>query len=256
LNPGPRWAQNEVMKRASRVTTRITHAVIAIVIFGFGFAGQDEAWFAAKRREMVEFQLKARDITDKKILEVMGSVPRHLFVEPAVRTEAYEDYPLPITEGQTISQPYIVALMTQCLQLKGKEKVLEIGTGSGYQAAVLARLAAKVYSIEIHEKLAAKAADLLGRLGFANVEVRSGDGYFGWPEQAPFDAIIVTCAAGKIPEPLFEQLKEGGRLIIPVGETGDVQTLTLLRKINGKKRIEVVTAVRFVPMTGENLKKK
>lgn len=230
----------------------------AWVILGFSicYPQADEAWFARKRRDMVELQLKARDIKDKKVLDAMGTVPRHLFVEAAVQTEAYEDYPLPIAAGQTISQPYIVALMTQCLELKGKEKVLEIGTGSGYQAAVLARLAAKVYSIEIHEGLAVKAAGLLRRLGYTNVEIRSGDGYFGWPEQAPFDAIIVTCAAGKIPEPLFKELKEGGRLVIPVGEQDGVQTLTLLRKMNGKKKIEEITAVRFVPMTGENLKKK
>jgi len=244
------------MKRVMERGIRRPLAAVAILGFGLCFARQDEAWFARKRRDMVELQLKARDIKDKKVLEVMGTVPRHLFVDPAVRTETYEDYPLPIAEGQTISQPYIVALMTQGLELKGREKVLEVGTGSGYQAAVLARLAAKVYSIEIHEGLAVKAADLLRRLGYANVEIRSGDGYFGWPEQAPFDAVIVTCAAGKIPEPLFEELKEGGRLVIPVGETDGVQTLIRIRKINGQKRIEEITAVRFVPMTGENQKIK
>lgn len=248
--------QNEIMFGVTGRRNKLFLSAVAVAGLGVGLVGQDDAWFARKRREMVEVQLKSRDITDKKVLEVMGAVPRHLFVESAVRTDAYEDYPLPISEGQTISQPYIVALMTQCLELKGQEKVLEVGTGSGYQAAVLARLAAKVFSIEIHKPLADRAADLLRSLGFANVEVRSGDGYFGWPERAPFDAVIVTCAAGKIPEPLFEQLKEGGRLVIPVGETNEVQTLTLLRKINGKKKVESVTAVRFVPMTGENLKKK
>lgn len=234
------------------------HFAVAVALFGslLSLLGQDEGWFARKRREMVEFHLKARDIKDARVLDVMGAIPRHLFVEPAVRSEAYEDYPLPITDGQTISQPYIVALMTQCLELKGSEKVLEVGTGSGYQAAVLARLAARVYSIEIHPGLASKAEALLRRLGFGNVEIRAGDGYFGWPERAPFDAIVVTCAASKIPDPLFEELAEGGRLIIPVGETGGVQTLTLLRKIGGRKKIEEITAVRFVPMTGENLKKK
>lgn len=244
------------MKRETERGTRRLLAAVAILGFGLCSARQDEAWFVRKRRDMVELQLKARDIKDRKVLEVMGTVPRHLFVDPAVQTDAYEDYPLPIAEGQTISQPYIVALMTQCLELKGKEKVLEVGTGSGYQAAVLARLATNVYSIEIHAGLAAQAAALLRRLGYANVEIRRGDGYFGWPEQAPFDAIIVTCAAGKIPEPLFDELKEGGRLVIPVGETDGVQTLIRLRKINGQKRIEEITAVRFVPMTGENLKKR
>ena len=248
--------QNGIMKRVMERGIGRPLALIAILGFGLCFARQDENWFARKRRDMVELQLKTRDIKDKKVLEVMGTVPRHLFVDPAVQTDAYEDYPLPIAEGQTISQPYIVALMTQCLELKGQEKVLEVGTGSGYQAAVLARLAGNVYSIEIHAGLAAQAAALLRRLGFANVEIRRGDGYFGWPEQAPFDAIIVTCAAGKIPEPLFEELKEGGRLVIPVGETDGVQTLIRLRKINGQKRIEEITAVRFVPMTGENQKIK
>lgn len=219
-------------------------------------APQDEAWFVKKRQAMVDEQLKARDITDPRVLDVMGKVPRHEFIEPGLRQEAYEDYPLPIEEGQTISQPYIVALMTQSLKLKGKEKVLEVGTGSGYQAAVLAKLTANVYSIEINEPLTRKASALLRRLGYANIEVKCGDGYFGWPEQAPFDGIIVTCAASRIPDPLFEQLKEGGRLIIPVGDAGGVQTLTLVSKIKGKPRIEHITPVRFVPMTGENLKKK
>lgn len=244
------------MKRAMGRGIGRPLAMIAILGFCLCFARQDEGWFARKRRDMVELQLKARDIKDKKVLDAMGTVPRHLFVEAAVQIEAYEDYPLPIAAGQTISQPYIVALMTQCLELKGREKVLEIGTGSGYQAAVLARLATNVYSIEIHEGLAAKAGDRLRRLGYANVEIRRGDGYFGWPEQAPFDAVIVTCAAGKIPEPLFEELKEGGRLVIPVGEKDGVQTLTLLRKINGKRKVEEITSVRFVPMTGENQKIK
>jgi protein-L-isoaspartate(D-aspartate) O-methyltransferase len=186
----------------------------------------------------------------------MGEVPRHLFVPAAVRGEAYEDYPLPIGEGQTISQPYIVALMTQGLELKGGEKVLEIGTGSGYQAAVLARLAARVYSIEIHPALAETASALLRRLGHANVVVRAGDGFFGWPGEALFDGIIVTCAAARIPEPLFEQLAEGGRMMIPIGEPDAVQVLTRVRKVKGKRIVEEILDVRFVPMTGEGLKKK
>ena len=220
------------------------------------FSFQDDAFFAGKRREMVERQLRARDITDRRVLEAMAAVPRHLFVDPAVRGQAYEDYPLPIAEGQTISQPYIVALMTQSVELKGNESVLEVGTGSGYQAAVLSRLVPKVFSIEIHGALAARAADLLRRLGCQNVEVRIGDGFFGWPDRGPFDAIIVTCAAGRVPEPLFEQLAEGGRLVIPLGEPDAVQVLTRIRKAKGRKVVEVMTDVRFVPMTGENLKKK
>jgi protein-L-isoaspartate(D-aspartate) O-methyltransferase len=214
----------------------------------------ETAAFALQRKAMVETQLRARNITDRKLLEAMGEVPRHLFVDPRRRSEAYEDYPLPIEEGQTISQPYIVALMTQCLELKGNEKVLEVGTGSGYQAAVLDRMGVRVYSVEIHDALAKKAAALLQILGYRRVAVKSGDGYFGWPEEAPFEAIIVTCAPDRIPEPLFQQLKEGGRLIIPVGEASGNQTLTLVRKIRGKPEAERISLVRFVPMTGAIMK--
>lgn len=233
---------------------RIT--IAAIAGFSVCLGQQDEARFTRLRREMVDTQLRDRDITDKRVLDAMAAVPRHLFVPPAVRGSAYEDYPLPIAEGQTISQPYIVALMTQSLELKGKEKALEVGTGSGYQAAVLSSLVSKVFSIEINRALAAQASDLLRRLGCANVEIRTGDGFFGWPERAPFEAIIVTCAAAGIPEPLFEQLAEGGRLMIPIGEPDAVQILTRVRKIKGKKIVEEILDVRFVPMTGENLKKK
>jgi protein-L-isoaspartate(D-aspartate) O-methyltransferase len=186
----------------------------------------------------------------------MGQVPRHLFVAPSSREYAYEDYPLPIGEGQTISQPYIVALMTQCLELRGEERVLEIGTGSGYQAAVLSLLVSKVYTIEYHAVLAETAAGLLTKLGYLNVEVRSGDGFFGWPENAPFDGIIVTCAARRVPDPLFEQLAEGGRLVIPVGDTSDVQRLVRVRKVKGKPVEEEITLVRFVPMLGADKNKK
>jgi len=207
------------------------------------------------RLKMVKSQLEARDITDKKVLEVMATVPRHLFVSPPYHKRAYEDYPLPIDEGQTISQPYIVALMTQCLNLKKGEKVLEIGTGSGYQAAVLAHLTDKVYSIEIREKLAKKASETLKKLNYNHVHVKWGDGYFGWKEYAPFDAIIVTCAANHVPPPLLKQLKERGRLIIPLGSTLYFQTLTLITKIKGKPQVEYILGVRFVPMTGEAQKR-
>ncbi len=208
------------------------------------------------RRRMVEEQLASRDIVDQKVLKVMSQVPRHLFVLPRYLDQAYEDTPLPIDEGQTISQPYIVALMTQCLGLKGEERVLEIGTGSGYQAAVLAHLCREVYTVEIRETLARKAAELLAKLGYNNVHVKWADGYFGWPEKAPFDAIIVTCAANHLPPPLLEQLKEGGRLVIPLGSTLYFQTLTLVTKEGKKPRVDYISGVRFVPMTGEIEKKK
>jgi protein-L-isoaspartate(D-aspartate) O-methyltransferase len=216
---------------------------------------EDEAVYAEKRRRMVETQLRARDIKDPRVLEVMGRIPRHAFVNPGYRKWAYEDFPLPIDEGQTISQPYIVALMTQALKLRPEDKVLEVGTGSGYQAAVLSRLAGRVYSIEISVALAGKARETLARQGFSNVEVKSDDGYFGWVEQAPFDAVMVTCAARQIPPMLIQQLKEGGRLVIPVEETDEVQSLKLVTKVKGKPVIEQISYVRFVPMLGQDKKK-
>ncbi|MGQ9673854.1 MAG: protein-L-isoaspartate(D-aspartate) O-methyltransferase [Candidatus Aminicenantales bacterium] len=235
-------------------------ATIFLAIFLVGWGGiaqlaQESDAYAKQRARMVATQLSSRDITDRKVLEVMGKVPRHLFVSPAYRNQAYADYPLPIDEGQTISQPYIVALMTQCLNLRPGQKVLEIGTGSGYQAAVLAHFTDRVYSIEIRENLAKKAAETLFRLGYANVQVRWGDGYFGWPEEAPFDAIIVTCAVNHIPPPLLDQLKEGGRLVIPLGSTLYFQTLTLITKVEGKPKVKHISGVRFVPMIGEAEKK-
>jgi len=215
----------------------------------------DEAFFSQKRRTMVETQLRARDIRNARVLEVMGQVPRHLFIGLPYRRQAYDDYPLPIDEGQTISQPYVVALMTQILELKPTDKVLEVGTGSGYQAAVLSRLAGRVFSIEISVALAQKARQTLQTLGFANVEIKSDDGYFGWLEQAPFDAIIVTCAARQIPPPLVRQLKEGGRLVIPLEETDEFQLLKLVTKIKGKPEIRQIAQVRFVPMLGRDKKK-
>lgn len=220
----------------------------------FSICGEDVTYMQL-RRDMVRKQLEARDITDKRVLEVMGEVPRHFFVSSAYRSQAYEDYPLPIDEGQTISQPYIVALMTQHLRLKEGDKVLEIGTGSGYQAAVLAHLTDKVYSIEIREKLANKAAETLKKLNYNQVHVKWGDGYYGLEEEAPFDAIIVTCAANHVPPPLLKQLKEGGKLIIPLGSTLYFQTLTLITKTKGKPKVKHILGVRFVPMIGEAQKK-
>ena len=198
---------------------------------------------------MVREQIESRGVRDPLTLAAMRKVPRHRFVPEAVAGEAYGDRPLPIGYEQTISQPYIVAFMTEALGLRGGEKVLEVGTGSGYQAAVLAEIAREVYTIEIVAPLAERARADLARLGYPNVRVRAGDGYKGWPEAAPFDAIIVTAAAPRLPEPLLEQLKDGGRLVIPVGEA-DQQLMIVTR--TGKTFIrENVLPVRFVPMTGE-----
>jgi protein-L-isoaspartate(D-aspartate) O-methyltransferase len=249
-----------------KVITILTLSIISFFSFSFpflSFCDEDEEFYARRRKEMVQRQLKARDISDQKVLEAMETVPRHLFVSPQFRDRAYEDYPLPIDEGQTISQPYIVALMTQYLDLKRGEKVLEIGTGSGYQAAVLAHLTDKVYSIEIREKLAQKAEETLkdvakitGMPVYNQVRIKWDDGYFGWEEHAPFDAIIVTCASNHIPPPLLDQLKEGGRLIIPIGSTLYFQTLDLVRKKKDRPQVRHVLGVRFVPMVGEAQKKK
>jgi protein-L-isoaspartate(D-aspartate) O-methyltransferase len=180
----------------------------------------------------------------------MGRVPRHLFVPEKQRGFAYQDRPLRIGEGQTISQPYVVALMSELSELTGGGKVLEVGTGSGYQAAVLSLLAKEVYTIEIVPSLAERAKEGLARLGYSNVFVKTGDGFFGWEEKGPFDAILVTAAAEKIPEPLWRQLREGGRLVIPLGGEGRSQRLIRARKIAGKQHVENITEVVFVPMTG------
>ena len=211
-----------------------------------------EADDTAARKRMVKEQLAASDrgITNAPVLAVMGKVPRHEFVPAALRAQAYDDRPLPIGHDQTISQPFIVAFMTEQLDPKPTDKVLEIGTGSGYQAAVLSELVHEVCTIEIVEPLARRAEADLKRLGYTNVTVRAGDGYQGWPEAAPFDAIIVTCAPDHVPQPLVDELKDGGRLIIPVGSDG-IQELYLLRKRGGKVERQAVLPVRFVPMTGK-----
>jgi protein-L-isoaspartate(D-aspartate) O-methyltransferase len=201
------------------------------------------------RHRMVETQIERRHITDRQVLEAMRTVPRHLFVPKEYRSEAYRDGPLPIGKGQTISQPYIVAIMTELLALDSTSKVLEIGTGSGYQAAVLAEISDSVYTIEIIPELAQQADRLLDSLGYVDIHVRAGDGYVGWPEAAPFDAIIVTAAAPRIPEPLVEQLKTGGRMVIPVGDFS--QELMLLTKSGDGVVEKSIIPVRFVPMTGE-----
>ncbi len=199
---------------------------------------------------MVIEQLKARGINESRVLGAMAKVPREEFVSPDSRAGSYEDGPLPIGYGQTISQPYIVAFMTEQLRLKPSDRVLEIGTGSGYQAAILAELVSEVYSIEIVEPLAKNAEATLQRLGYENVHVRIGDGYKGWPEAAPFDAIIVTCAPDKVPQPLVDQLKDDGRMVIPVGDRF-AQELYLLEKKNGQLKQSATLPVRFVPMTSE-----
>ena len=218
------------------------------------FSAEDAALIAARQR-MIERDLKGRDIRDPKVLEIMGRVPRHLFVEKSLQNTAYADHPLPIGEGQTISQPYIVAWMTQILQIKPGERVLEVGTGSGYQAAVLAELTDRVYTIEIRAGLSQMAAQRLRQLGYEKVKVKYGDGYLGWEENAPFDVVMVTCAANHIPPPLIKQLKENGRLIIPLGSTTYFQTLTLLTKKNRKTDVQHLLGVSYVPMTGEAQKR-
>jgi protein-L-isoaspartate(D-aspartate) O-methyltransferase len=208
--------------------------------------------YADERLNMVRTQIEDRGVTDPATLAAMRTVPRHEFVSEEWRSLAYSDSPLPIGEGQTISQPYVVALMTERLGLTPGETVLEVGTGSGYQAAVLAEVGARVYTIEIFESLAREAEERLRRLGYENLEVRHGDGYLGWPEEAPFDAIIVTAAPDAIPQPLIDQLRPGGRMIIPVGPEGQVQELVLLRKdADGSIRTESVSPVRFVPLLRE-----
>jgi len=207
--------------------------------------------YSEERTAMVRTQVRLRGIKDEKVLGAMLKVERHRFVPAAYRNEAYEDYPLPVGEGQTISQPYIVAFMTEALELKKEDKVLEIGTGSGYQAAILAEICDSVFTIEIFRSLGMSAMKTLKELGYSNVFVRIGDGYQGWAEHAPYDAIIVTCSPAHIPEMLEAQLAEGGRMIIPLG--GDyTQELILLAKKAGKLQKKSVLPVRFVPMINED----
>ena len=204
---------------------------------------------------MVAAQIRARGITDPKVLDAMATVPRHLFVPEDMRDKAYADRPLPIGQGQTISQPYIVALMTECLGLTGGERVLEIGTGSGYQAAILSEIVKAVYSIEIKEALHRQATRLLRSEGYINVETRQGDGYFGWEQAAPFDCIMITASVNHIPPPLLKQLKDNGRLILPLGNPFSYQNLVLVTKKGDDYRVKQITGVLFVPMTGRAMEK-
>lgn len=206
--------------------------------------------FALKRDKMVSEQLAGRDINDKRVLEAFRKVPRHAFVPTDYQSSAYEDFPLPIGNEQTISQPYMVALMTQLLALRGSEKVLEVGTGSGYQAAILAELCNEVYTIEIEKSLAETAARRIDSLGYKNIYVKTGDGYLGWSDAAPFDGIIITCAPKRLPRPLVEQLKIGGRIVVPEGVQGVAQTLKIYTKTDTGLVVSYEGGCYFVPMRG------
>jgi len=235
---------------------KIAYSLLGLILIvftlpAFSCAREDPTDFDRLREKMVDTQIVARGITDPDVVAAMKKVPRHRFVPEKSRASSYNDHPLPIGEGQTISQPYIVAFMTDALDLTPRDRVLEIGTGSGYQAAVLAELAGTVYTIEIVESLGKRAKKTLKELGYDNVHVRIGDGYKGWPQQAPFDAVMVTCAPEEIPQPLVDQLKEGGRMIIPVGRVYGVQKLIKCVKRGGQLNTEEVMMVRFVPMVEE-----
>jgi len=206
--------------------------------------------FKQAREQMVADQIIRRGIGDPRVLAAMTQVPRHLFVPASLASQAYRDHPLPIGEGQTISQPYIVALMTASLELKGPERVLEIGTGSGYQAAILSRVADEVYTMEIKEKLHQQSTRVLKSTGFTNIKTRHGDGYFGWKDAGPFDTVMITAAVDHIPPPLLGQLKDGGRLILPLGNPFHFQHLTLVTRKGEDYIVKQITGVLFVPMTG------
>lgn len=231
---------------------KIIHCFWLLLLSFVGLGQVAVAWgedhYALERQRMVAEQLQGRDITDSRVLAAMGTVPRHRFVPEHLAPLAYNDHPLPIGSDQTISQPYIVALMTQWAEIKPGDKVLEVGTGSGYQAAILAELTDRVFSIELIPELADAAKKRLRSLGYDRIRVLNGDGYQGWPEEAPFDAILVTATAPEVPPALKKQLKEGGRLVIPVGSPGTIQQLLRLRKVNGELKEEERLPVRFVPL--------
>jgi protein-L-isoaspartate(D-aspartate) O-methyltransferase len=233
--------------------------LLLAVIFPSFLMGQvqrDSPKYRRARERMVQLQISSRGISDKKVLKAVSEIPRHSFVPKELVTQAYRDNPLPIGEGQTISQPYIVALMTERLRLIGHERVLEIGTGSGYQAAILANIAKDVYTVEIKEKLYTKANQTLRSLNYTNITTRHADGYFGWPEAGPFDCIMITASIDHIPPPLLKQLKDGGRLILPLGNPFSYQNLSLVTKHGEDYTVKQITGVLFVPMTGYALKQK
>jgi len=244
-----------INKIANWYLSRVLLIIILLLFLNNDVAkAQENDGFNSIRYKMVETQIQARGITNDIVLNAFRKVPRHRFVLPKYIPYAYNDTPLPITDGQTISQPYIVAFMTNALNLKPTDRVLEIGTGSGYQAAILAEICDTVFTIEIFESLGKKAKQLFAELNYKNIYSKIGDGYKGWPERAPFDAIIVTCSPSHVPQHLSEQLAEGGKMIIPVGES-PVQSLVLLKKKRGKIREENVLPVRFVPMINHKSEK-
>ncbi len=251
----------------------IRAAVVAVLLLGCGWrsgerwnqsaaqaaaqaSGSESKEWREARERMVREQIAARGIHDPRLLEALRKIPRHLFVPPQFAASAYDDSPLPIGHGQTISQPYVVAFMSEALELKPQDKALEIGTGSGYQAAVLALLAREVYSIEIIEPLAQEASERLVRLGYKNVRVRVGDGYLGWPEAAPFDAIVVTAVTDHVPPALVEQLRPGGRLVLPLGGGWEQNLVRVRRTSKGVTQETILPSVLFVPMVGEAEKKR
>src|SRR3989440_3581193 len=240
------------------VNRRIAESLLLIglvVVAACHKSARSTSEFAAERQKMVQEQLKPRSINDERVLAAIAKVPRQEFVPENLRDKSYSDSALPIGHDQTISQPFIVAFMTEQLRPQPTDRVLEIGTGTGYQSAILAELVKDVYTIEIIEPLAKEASARLSRLGYGNAHVKVGDGFQGWPEVAPFDAIIVTCAPSKVPQPLTQQLKDGGRMIVPVGSGLD-QQLHLLEKKNGQLAQTAILPVRFVPMMGEAATKK
>ncbi len=230
----------------------ITVVVVFIWLSLIAYAKGEEDIYKERREKMVQTQIMARGIKDEAVLLAMGTVPRHKFVSEDLVESAYKDRPLPIGSGQTISQPYIVALMSELLNVGEGDKVLEVGTGSGYQSAILSQMGVEVYTIEIFERLGTSAQKRLKDLGYSTVRVEVADGYYGWPEEAPFDAIIVTCAASHIPPPLIEQLREGGKMCIPVGSVFWTQSLMLVHKKEGEIITENILPVRFVPLLGEH----
>lgn len=242
--------------RASGSRIFSTLVLILAVVASPGVRADQDDPYALARLRMIERDIAGRGIRDKTVLDALSRVPRHLFVDEGYRDRAYGDHPLPIGEGQTISQPYVVALMTEALRLRKSDRVLEVGTGSGYQAAVLAEIVKKVYSLEIRPPLAERSARTLRNAGYANVTVRNADGYYGWTGEAPFDAIIITASANHIPPPLIEQLRDGGRLIVPLGRTVYYQVLTLVTKRGSELDIVQLGDVAFVPMVGEMRKGK
>ncbi len=228
--------------------------LIVFPVFASADDPKDSPRYRKQREKMVQNQIQAREITDARVINAMKTVPRHLFVPKQLRRKAYADHPLPIGEGQTISQPYIVALMTEQLRLSPQSRVLEIGTGSGYQAAVLSRVVDFVYTIEIKKKLHQRASETFNKFGFSSIKARQGDGYFGWEDAQPFDAIMITAAVDHIPPPLLKQLKNNGRLILPLGNPFSYQNLVLVTKTGDDFKINQITGVLFVPMTGHAMK--